>query len=64
MFLYSVHFNEGSSCSQTGKVKKNELREGKNPKAKLIPSQTINQWATSKKDSLVNQKWEKLRKSL
>lgn len=61
MFLYSIYINEGSPFPQNVYTKSNELCEGENPKAKLVPNQTVNQWATPKPDALVNQRWEKLR---
>jgi hypothetical protein len=61
MFLYSIYSNEGTVSSQTGDIRFDELKEGKNPKVSLIPNQTVNQWAKPKADMLVNQCWERLR---
>lgn len=61
MFLYSIYCNEGSTTSRNPNSKFNELREGKNPKAIVVPNQTISQWGIHKTHILVNQKWEKLR---
>jgi hypothetical protein len=63
MFLYSIYCNEGASSSQPGDDRKDELREGKNPKVNFIPNQTVNQWGKPKTDVLVNQRWERLRNS-
>ncbi|NQU87078.1 MAG: hypothetical protein HQ541_15080 [Mariniphaga sp.] len=61
MFLFAEGFNEGGSVLSIPKTKFNELREGLNPKNNLFPQQSINQWISKKRDSLVNRRWEKLR---
>jgi hypothetical protein len=64
MFLHSKYLNEGSSTALTAKVDKNQLHEGSNPKNRSMPGSSLKHWPVEKRDSLVNERWEKLRNSI
>jgi hypothetical protein len=56
MFLNTGNLNEGGCSERCAESKKKELYEGKNPKSEA------SDWHSAKSSSLVNSKWQKLRK--
>ena len=63
MFLFAEYLNEGSSVPLKAKGKDKELREGRDPKNNNVPHTSLDHWFIRKRESLVNQKWERLRHS-
>lgn len=61
MFLSLNNLNEGAFQKNRGESKNETHCEGKNPKTEFVVNDELS-WQSSKKNTHVNLKWEKLRK--